>query len=244
MSERVPCNTCGAMILKNTADVTGGLCGRCAKGDKLCAVCRRHVYGIVPDKHGRYLCDACWRMDETQSNRVRSVDFTKGVVAIYRIVSDREIEHDILGYLRKWQHGWTTEPLWISSLNYTIPVAVHTREPLPTEQQLAILSALVTAPESFKDELALHLAGHYRKWTLPAYLPQIGDNRYTPALTHDDLPQLANDADIWRVLGEPLQIAVYDDQLSISFATRFDIEHETTVSISGGSINEVNVGAS
>ena len=244
MSERVPCKTCGAMILKNTYDLTGGLCGRCAKGAKLCAACGCHVTGIVPDKDGRYLCDDCWRVGENQPNRVKSADLKEGVEAPCRVLSEQEIEHEILGRLRKRQYEWVSEPLDIGSLDCTIPVTVHTREPFPTSQQLAILAALVAAPASFKAELAFHLASHYKKWTLPAYLPQIGDARYSPSLTHDDLPQLAKDADIWKVLGAPLQVAMHGDDLAISFSTRFDTEHETTVCIRDGSVYEVNVGAS
>ena len=46
---RVACTVCGLEILPVTAERNQGLCGRCAKGDRPCIYCGRHVSEPLPD---------------------------------------------------------------------------------------------------------------------------------------------------------------------------------------------------
>ncbi len=54
---RVPCQVCGAEILPDTYERNQGLCGRCAKGDRPCIYCGKHVSEPLQD--GTYAHVGC-----------------------------------------------------------------------------------------------------------------------------------------------------------------------------------------
>ncbi len=58
---RVPCQICGAEILPETYERNHGLCGQCAKGDRPCIYCGKHVSEPLQD--GTYAHVGCWIRD-------------------------------------------------------------------------------------------------------------------------------------------------------------------------------------
>jgi hypothetical protein len=152
------------------------------------------------------------------------------------MMGDDEIEHEILGRMHRDSGEWVTEAVVITCLNCTLPLSIHDDKEVPSQHQMAILSALLTAPEAFRDELAGRLYEAYLD-SRPAYVATIGDG-----LTLDDLPELESGGEVWKVLGTANRIAMYEDDLSIEFPTKFDVDHESIVVIREGEFYEVSVG--
>jgi hypothetical protein len=153
------------------------------------------------------------------------------------------ITHPILGTITD-VHGimleWATETLQIDTFGYFTTINAFTQSCPPTEAQLAAMVDVLHASPDFKRVVEGLMFAAYRDWIRLSYLNENGDTRYRPLLPECDLPEIQCATDIWKVItGMNSTLIDANSDLSLSFKTTFDHEHDFAVRFRGGEVYEV-----
>lgn len=102
----------------------------------------------------------------------------------------------------------------------------------PTEVQFGALIDLLEQPSSFREVLAEAILKAYSRDIRPQYLAVLADSRHEYDFSEEDLPELHEAADVWKVVTDLYSVWVLEDaSVDVEFSVTFDDEHELHVKL-------------
>jgi hypothetical protein len=112
----------------------------------------------------------------------------------------------------------------------------------PSEKQLAAMTKTLNGATSQRDELIGKMLEVYTEEIRPDYLGAIAQRRGKRPLNPEDLPEVKNPEEIWRILDSPATI-FFDEagNATFEFVLKFDPEHSLTISCRDGLIYEAGL---
>ena len=154
----------------------------------------------------------------------------------------KTIEHPQLGTISDQDsdmNEWVTKRLKIGAFGYETTIHAFTERRPPSDAQLAAMVRIFHASPEFRAIVERYMHDAYRSDIRPTYAKEIGDTGFWKVLTEADLPEINTPPAIWNVV-TGMGPAFIDEEcdLSLSFTTTFDANHEFTVRFKGGKLYE------
>lgn len=158
-------------------------------------------------------------------------------------------EHPVLGKFSgsrgEWFNGSATEVAGLGVIFRNFSICVSESQEAPSEDQLLRLVALITSDISLREHVENCYFNAYKNEIRKEYLEiyeSWGEDEWggpAPDLV-EMLPELANPTEIWGLITEPDYIWCDEDAIfSISFMTKYDLEHPVNLEFVEGKIARV-----